>query len=337
MEYTVFMKKLNEEIRTGQLKQVYLLCGEEAYLRRQYRDRIREALIGDGDLMNLHCFEGRGIVSGEVTDLAQTMPFLAERRVLVIENSGFFKKGGEELAAYLDEPAPTAYFLFVEPEIDKRSRLYKAVSAKGRIIECKTPDEAVLKRWIVELLTKEGKRITQKDLDFFLEKTGADMENIRSEVEKLVCYCMNREIVTERDIEEICVRQVSSRIFDMVEAVADKRQKQAMELYYDLLTLKEPPMRILFLIARQFNLLLQVKELRNKGYDANAIGAKTGLAGFIARKYVAQAAKFKEAELKQALTDCVETEEAVKTGRMNDVMSVELLIVKRSMSGEKKS
>ena len=103
-----------------------------------------------------------------------------------------------------------------------------------------------------------------------------------------------------------------------------------MALYYDLLTLKEPPMRILYLITRQFNLLLQVKELKNKGYGAAAIGEKVGLAGFIAKKYAAQAAKFREADLRRALTDCVETEEAVKTGRMNDVMSVELLIVKYS-------
>jgi DNA polymerase-3 subunit delta len=89
-------------------------------------------------------------------------------------------------------------------------------------------------------------------------------------------------------------------------------------------------MRILYLITRQFNMLLQVKELKNKGYDANVIGEKMGLAGFIARKYVAQAAKFKEAELRQAVRDCVEAEEAVKTGRMNDVMSVELLIVQYS-------
>ena len=72
-----------------------------------------------------------------------------------------------------------------------------------------------------------------------------------------------------------------------------------MELYYDLLTLKEPPMRILYLITRQFNLLLQVKELKNKGCDANTIGSKVGLAGFIARKYVAQAAKFREADLRE--------------------------------------
>ena len=98
------MKKLGEEIRTGQLKQIYLLCGDEAYLRRQYRDRIKDALMGEGDLMNLHCFEGKGIEPGEVIDLAETMPFLAERRVLVIENSGFLKKGGEALAEYLPRP-----------------------------------------------------------------------------------------------------------------------------------------------------------------------------------------------------------------------------------------
>ena len=137
-------------------------------------------------------------------------------------------------------------------------------------------------------------------------------------------------MVTAQDIGEICARQTGSRIFDMVDAVADKKQRRAMELYYDLLTLKEPPMRILFLVARQFNLLLQVKELKNKGYDARGIGPKVGLADFIVRKYVAQAQKFKESELKQAVRDCVETEESVKTGKMNDVLSVELLIVKHS-------
>lgn len=324
------MKKLNEEIKTGQLKQVYLLCGEEAYLRSQYRDKLKKALLGDGDPMNLHCFEGKGVSPGEVIDLAETMPFLAERRVLVLENTELFKHGGEQLAEYLAAPSQSAYFVFVEQTVDKRSRLYKAVLAKGRVIECGEQNEAVLKRWILEFLKKENKKITERDLNFFLEKTGTSMENIRGELEKLMCYCLGREVVTAQDIDAVCVRQVSSQIFDMVNAVALKRQKQAMELYYDLLTLKEPPMRILYLITRQFNMLLQVKELRNRGCDANTIGTKVGLPGFIARKYVAQAEKFKQDDLKKALTDCVQAEEAVKTGKMNDVMSVELLIVKYS-------
>ena len=167
-------------------------------------------------------------------------------------------------------------------------------------------------------------------MSLFLEKTGTDMENISKELEKIICYCMDKEVITGADIEEICVRQVNNQIFDMMDAIAGKRQKEAMDLYYDLLTLKEPPMRILFLLARQFNLLLQVKELKQKGYPAKVIGENVGLPGFIAGKYVNQAEKFSAQYLRRAVTDCVETEEAVKTGKMNDVLSVELLLIKYS-------
>ena len=328
--YTGDMKKLAEEIKSGELKQVYILYGEEAYLRNQYKDKLKAALLGEGDSMNFHYFEGKDVRTDEVIDLANTMPFLAERRVIILENSGLFAHGGEELAAYLEAPAETAYFVFVEPTVDKRSKLYKTATAKGRAIEFKEQDAAMLKRWILGFLKKENKKITERDLDLFLDKTGSDMENIRSELEKLLCYCLDRDAITTQDIEAVCTRQVSSQIFDMINAVAEKRQKTAMTLYYDLLTLKEPPMRILVLITRQFNLLLQVKELKNKGLNTAAIGEKVGLRDFIVRKYVAQASKFKESDLRRTLADCMESEEAVKTGRMNDVMSVELLIVKYS-------
>ncbi|MCD7726411.1 MAG: DNA polymerase III subunit delta [Clostridiales bacterium] len=324
------MQKLNEEIKTGQMKKIYLLYGEEAYLRSQYRDKLRTALTDGDDSMNCHYFEGKDVPMGEVIDLAETMPFLARRRVIILENSGLFAHGGERLAEYLAAPAETAFFVFVEPTADKRSKLYKAVTAKGRAVEFKAQDEAVLKRWILGFLKKENKKITERDLTFFLEKTGTDMENIRGELEKLLCYCMDREVISAQDIESVCTRQVSNQIFDMINALAMKQRKKAMDLYYDLLTLKEPPMRILYLITRQFNLLFQVKELKRKGCDADTIGKKTGLAPFIARKYVAQAARFQETDLRRALQDCVETEEAVKTGKMNDVMSVELLIIKYS-------
>ncbi|MCM1046952.1 MAG: DNA polymerase III subunit delta [Clostridiales bacterium] len=324
------MQKLNEEIKSGQLRQFYLLYGEEAYLRRQYRDKLKAALVNDGDTMNYNYFEGKGIDVGEIIDLAETLPFLAERRVIIIENSGLFKHGGEQLADYLKEPCETTFFVLVEPEIDKRSKLFKALTAKGRAIEFKAQDESILKRWIIGTLNKENKKITERDLSLFLEKTGTDMENISKELEKIICYCMDKDVITGADIEEICTRQVNNQIFDMMDAIAAKRQKEAMDLYYDLLTLKEPPMRILFLLARQFNLLLQVKELKQKGYPAKVIGENVGLPGFIAGKYVNQASKFSTQYLRDAVTDCVETEEAVKTGKMNDVLSVELLLIKYS-------
>ena len=138
---------------------------------------------------------------------------------------------------------------------------------------------------------------------------------------------MDKEVITEEDVESICTTRVSNHIFDMINAIADKKQKAALELYYDLLALKEPPMRILFLIARQCNLLLQTKELKSRGHDNRAIGAKIGVPPFVVQKYINQASKFKTSTLRNAVQKCVEAEEAVKTGRMNDMMSVEILIL----------
>lgn len=327
------MQRLTQDIKSGQFNQIYLLYGAEAYLRKQYRDRLKNAIIGD-DNMNYHYYEGKDISIGEVIDQAETLPFFAERRLIILENSGFFKSGGEQLAEYLSAPSDTTFFLFVETEVDKRSRLYKAASSKGCAVEFAIQDENTLKKWILGMVKKENKRISESALNFLLEKTGTDMENIRKETEKLFCYCMDKEAITEADIEEICTKRIGNHIFDMVSAIADKKQKQALELYYELLAQKEPPMRILFLIARQFNLLLQVKELKGKGYQNKAIGEKVGLPGFIAGKYVVQASRFKTREIRDAVEACVAAEEAIKTGRLNDNMSVEMLIIQYSSVGE---
>ncbi len=323
------MQRLMQDIKSGQFNHIYLLYGEEGYLRRQYRDKLKEAVIGD-DNMNYHYYEGKDISVGEVIDQAETMPFFAERRLIVMENCGLLKSGGEQLAEYLGNPSQTAFFVFVETEIDKRSRLYKVISAKGCAVEFAVQDETTLKRWVLGMVKKENKKISEQALNFFLEKTGTDMENIRREAEKLFCYCLDREAVTENDIEEVCTKRIGNHIFDMISAIADKKQKKALELYYELLAQKEPPMRILFLIARQFNMLLQVKELKAKGYQNKAIGGKVGLPGFVAGKYVTQSLRFATKDLRQALEACVAAEEAIKTGRMNDNISVEMLIIQYS-------
>lgn len=324
------MQRINEDIKSGNFRQMYLLYGEEAYLRKQYRDRLKKVMTAEGDTMNYSYLEGKDISVGAVIDLAETLPFFAERRVIAVENSGLFKHGGERLAEYLASPAETAYFVFVETEIDKRSKLFKTVSSKGTAVEFPVQGEATLKKWILGMIKKEGKQITEPALYYFLEKTGTDMENIRTELEKLMCYCMEKEAIREEDIEAVCTKRISSHIFDMINAMADKKQKKALDLYYDLLALKEPAMRILFLITRQFNLLLQVKELKAKGLDNKSIGAKISLPPFVIGKYAAQAARFRTSDLCAALESCIEAEESVKTGKMNDRMSVELLIVRYS-------
>lgn len=329
------MKRIAQDIKSGQLGRLYLLYGEEAYLRRQYRDHLKKALVSEDDAMNCSVFSGKDINAAEVIDLAGTMPFFAERRVIIIENSGWFKSANDPITALVKALPETTCMIFVEEEVDKRGKLYKAVTANGYAALCEMQDEATLRKWVMGLLKKENKLITPDALNLLLDKTGTNMENIRREVEKLVCYKYYEEGITAADVEALCIVQIQNQIFDMVEAVAQKKQKQALNLYYNLLALKEAPMKILALIARQFHMLLQVKEMKSKGYQESEIAKQTGLNPyFLKKKYIPQAAQFKLPQLEAALRTCVEAEENVKTGRMPDVLSVELIIVGLSAKTE---
>lgn len=322
------MKRITQDIKDGRFSNVYLLYGEEAYLRKQYRDKLKAALVPEGDTMNCSVFAGKEINANEVADLAGTMPFFAERRVIIIEDSGWLKNGNDKITELVKAIPDTTFLIFVEEEVDKRSKLYKAITSKGYAALCEMQDEATLKKWIMGLLKKENKLITPDALNLLLDRTGTNMENIRREVEKLVCYRYYDEGITAADVEELCIVQIQNRIFEMVEAVAQKNQKQALDLYYDLIALKEAPMKILALIARQFNMLLQVKEMKQKGYQEAEIASQTGLNPyFLKKKYIPQAAQFQMPQLEAAIRACVEAEEDVKTGRMSDILSVELIIV----------
>ena len=97
------MKSLNEDLKTGQFKQIYLLYGEEAYLKKLYKNRFVKAMIPEGDTMNYRYFEGKNTNPKEIIDLAETLPFFAERRLIVLENTGFLKNATPELAEYLNK------------------------------------------------------------------------------------------------------------------------------------------------------------------------------------------------------------------------------------------
>lgn len=324
------MKNIQADIKSGNFKQAYLLYGEETYLKQQYKQNLVKALNPDQDTINFHHYEGKGTDVRELIDLCETMPFFADRRVVLLEDTGFFKNKCEELADYMKELPEYLCLVFVESEVDKRSRMYKAVKGCGTISEFAKQDEKTLMRWVAGLLGKEGRKITQRDMELLLTKTGTDMGNIRMELEKLISYTHGRDVVTAEDIEEICTTQTTNQIFAMVKAVTEKNQKRALELYYDLLTLKEPPMRILFLLAKQYRQLLQAKQFGTAGLAQPEIAAKLGVPAFVVRNIMTCARAYSVSELEQAVADFVDAEEAVKTGRLEDKLSVELLIIKYS-------
>ncbi|EEQ60194.1 DNA polymerase III, delta subunit [Clostridiales bacterium 1_7_47FAA] len=321
------MQTLNQDIKDHSFKSVYLLFGEEAFLKKSYKNRLKDA-ITDGDTMNYNYYEGKGMNVNEIIGLSDTMPFFSEKRLILMEDSGFFKggAGADEMTQYMEHIPETTCLIFVESEVDKRSRLYKAVKKYGYAAELSHQDSSQLARWAAGILSKNGRKITGRTMELFLSKTGDDMENISSELEKLISYTMGRDIVTDEDVETICTTQVTNKIFDMISAISARQTRKAMDLYEDLLTLKEPPMRILFLIARQFNQILQVKELVGKGMDKGTIASKLKLQPFVVGKIMLQAKTFSKEQILSYVNLCVDAEEGVKTGKLQDRLAVELLI-----------
>lgn len=319
------MKTLNADLRSGEFRPVYLLCGDETFLRRSYKGRFMEKVTG-GDGMNTAYFEGKDTKEDDVITAGDTMPFFAEHRLVVVENSGWFKGSVEKIADWIPEMPDTTVLLFVEEAVDKRNRLYKAVQKKGYVCELKHPEHKDLSIWAARYLAAAGKKITASTMDRILEYTGDDMENLRNELEKLISYLGDRDVVDPRDVDTITTVTVTNRIFDMVRAITSHRTGEALRLYQDLLQLREPPMRILFLIAKQYNQMLQVKELLNAGKDKNEIARILGIPAFAVSKMIGQVRQTPSVMLLSQVRRCVELEEAVKTGDLQDRMAVEMLI-----------
>lgn len=325
------MNVIREHIKSGNFKQFYLIYGNEPYLVKLYRDKLKDAVLGDADQMNFSRFEGKDIDLKEVNAIAQTLPFFSDRRLILIENSDLFKVQSD-LSDILSEAPESSVFVFVEKEVDKRNKAYKFIKERGIISEMNTLDEKNLKLFIASLLKATGKKITQSTADYLLEKTGTEMDNIYNEVEKLICYTWDKDTITPEDIDEIVTPQITGKIFQMMDAIGLKQQSKALSLYYDLLSVRERPSHILYLIMRHFNILLQIKDLTANGYPTVAITEKVNVPAFAVSKYISQARNFTKEQLTEALKLAADTEEQIKTGLINEKIGTELLIIRFSKS-----
>ncbi len=336
------MKSIDSDISNGKIKNIYLLMGVEPYLIYQYRDKLVHALVGEDDEINYKKYSGEIPDIGAVIEYADTVPFFADRKVIVLEDTGMFKSSDDRLAAYLEGLPETTYVIFVEcfkgerseerkydkTLVDKRYKLFKTVQKLGRVIEFKRTDEAILVKWLVKKFSDSGLNITRRAMDTLLEYVGDDMMRLNNEAEKLICYRLSHKSIDEDDVKEICVRNIDNDIFEMVSAIAAKNKRKALKLYYDLTALKESPMKILSLIAREFNLLLRVKGIKADGGSKDDIVKTCGINPYFAGRYISVSSRFTHEYLKAAVTDCVETEALFKQGRINDVIGVEMLLIK---------
>ena len=324
------MQQLAQDIANLTFQKCYLLYGEEDYLRKQYKDKLLTALIPDGDTMNYNYYSGKDVNIGEVIDQAETMPFFADRRIIMLEDTGLCKAGGEQLAEYLNESPETSIIILVESAVDKRSKLFKSISSNGRAVDFMIQPPETLRKWVLGKVKREGKNIDVRAVELLLERTGTDMTTISVELEKLFSYTIDKPAISATDVDEIITVSTSAKVFDMIAAMADKKQSKALEMYHDLLAHKETPFGILALITRQFNMMLQVYELKDEGYPSKKVAELVGIPPFVEQKYETQIRKYSYKQMRNALSACAVADESVKIKGMNPELSVELLIIEYS-------
>lgn len=329
------MKELKNDIKNKQFKSCYLFYGSEGYLKKAYENSIKKAIVDESfETMNFDMFDDKKVLTTKVIDALETLPFMAEKRFVLVRDSGLFQTGrkdeSEKMADYLSTIPESACLLFVEEEIDKRGRLYKSIVKNGRAVEFKTPDEKTLVNWIMSELKKKKMEINSATAIYLIRTTGSNMENIVGEIEKLSAYKAQNGKIENEDIDKVCIKSFETKIFDLVAAIGNKKPETALEIYRNMLLMKESPIMILAMIIRQFRLIFQCKLLLKQGEASASIAQRLSQREFVIRECVKQSQNFSIEILEKAVKECLETDIAIKTGGMTGELAVELLILSYS-------
>ncbi len=322
------MKVINDDIKNSIFKSSYLLYGEEGYLINLYRKRLVNAIVGDNTL-NLTVIDEKPDIN-RIISIAETMPFMSPRRVIVFDRCGLFKidkDKSEKLSALLENMPEYLSFIITEESVDKRKSIFKSIKKGGHVCEFSQQSEANVLKFIMDRCGKEGKEIDKTTAQEIYVRTGGDLGIISGELEKLFSYSLDRESISIEDVKTVCSIRVEERVFEMIDAIAYRDKKKTYDLYFDLLAVKEPPMKILILMERHFSGLLQVSESPEMPVAelAKTIGMK-GVAPFVAGRYLKQVKAFTSRRLRELRQRFAETEEDIKSGRMSDKTGTELMI-----------
>lgn len=329
------MNVLDNAIKNRDFKNIYLIFGEEKYLKNLYEKKMTDTLVPvELKAMNFDILEGKTTDVSKIQDIADTMPFMNDYRLLIIKNSQLFYEGRkletEKLIKYLENIPKTTVIIFFEDNVDKRLKIFKEIKKIGDICEFSNLNESELCKYIFDFLEKNNKKIDNETAIFFIRNIGTSLEIINNELEKLINY-KSSEKITKDDINEICTKSIETKIFELIDAMGNKNSEIAIEIYKNLLLNKTSPFLILAMISRQFRILLQVKYLYKKNESILGIAKALQLREFIIKDALKQGRNFTIKILLEAINECLEIDNKIKTGILQDEMAIELLIIKYSI------
>ena len=324
------MKSLKEQIRDHEIGCLYLFYGEERYLVRLNTERLKKALMSEEDeMMNLDDLTSPTDFEALRASI-ETFPFMTEKRLVIIRDSHMFGGKGvaslEKLPELMEEIPSTTTVLFIENEVDKRSKMYKAVTQYGQAEEFKRLDDNALATWIKHEFKLRNLAIGRNEIQYFLSLTGSDMQRIEAEIHKLSSYMGERGVIEKKDIEAIVTPSVEASVFRMTDALGEGHTKEAYQIYLDLVKQGEVLQRILFMIIRQFRILYKASLMENA--DPVTLSKELGIPSFAVAKTRRQASRFGRERLEMILERLLEMDSRIKIGEITDAEAMDLILMR---------
>jgi DNA polymerase-3 subunit delta len=312
----------------------YVFHGSDELTRTEtladFRSRLGPADTAD---LNTTYLDGRKASLPELRHACDAIPFLADKRLVIVE--GLLTRAAkremllDKLTEYLGQLPETTRLVFVEekplPASHPILRLAEG-DARGYAKRFDPPDAKALPRWIVERVRKHGGEIEPRAAAQLAAAVDADLRLLDQEVIKLVTYVNAERPITAEDVEEIVPYAQAAVIFDLVDALGRRDGRTAAQTLHRLLDAGEHPLGLLAMIVRQFRLLIQVKELKAEGANAQTIAKELGIHPFPARKLHGQAAHFTAAQLEAVYRHLLETDVGIKSGEIEAEVALDLLV-----------
>ena len=320
------MKQLEADIKNRNFKRIYLLTGDQDYMIKRYEKALIDVFLPQNDGINLTRFFGKKTDIKEVLELCDTMPFMSDKRVIVLENTEFFAHAADELADHIPDIPETTVMIFCEEKIDARLKQTKAVKAHGCIAHFSTLSDQELRDFIIKRLAREHRPITEGALNVFLDRCGDDMWQITNELEKIISYTFGKDGIRQEDVEALMSPRAEDKIFAMIDAILSGKTSEALKYYTDLLLLRSDPLGILKLLEDQLRLLYHVKLLDGDHVSLKDMASTLSMRDVRVKMALPTARKSSKISLTRRIGMCTETDERIKSGLVDKQVGVESLI-----------
>ncbi|MGI6214356.1 MAG: DNA polymerase III subunit delta [Christensenellales bacterium] len=310
----------------------FLFEGDEEYLKQSALDALKEKLthppFGEMNFTVLSDPDDKQIIQ-----LSETLPFMAEKRLIVVKESRFVKEGAgksktpkqqDALSKYLDNlPASSVIVFYCKGKSTGNKKIVKKIKKDGGQVLFDTLSEAALTKWIARELKKYGKKIDGNTAQYLMFICGRDMTVLSNEIAKAAMVDAKSNVLTAQDIDAICTKTREYRVFDLSEQVASGDSAKAVRLMNSLIEDGEPRLLLLSLLQRQYRQMLFAKILKESNAP-NANTAKTlGVPAFVVGKLLKAAENYSVETLKKAYEMLIFAEYEVKSGKTPEVGSLE--------------